>query len=162
MKYGGGGEHGGPRTVRAPWSCSSGGQLGARRAVNEPPVGRLLFCFFFSRAEDGQSSAETFFYFILFFLHWRFERLAVEVRCNAAVRSHFPFFFGREGGVGGDTRQGREGLEPAHHPRRDAVARRREAARELGAAAARGLGGSSGLRRPSVLHRPQHPANFVD
>lgn len=64
MKYGGGGEHGGPRTVRAPWSCSSGGELGATGAVDEPPVGRLLF---FCPGEDGRSSAETFFFFPIAF-----------------------------------------------------------------------------------------------
>lgn len=106
MKYGGGGEHGGPRTVRAPWSCSSGGELGARGAVDEPPVGRLLL---FHPGEDGRISAETF---SPPSLHSTFERLAVEARCNAAVRSHFAFYSGR----GGGGIRGRAERAPARSP----------------------------------------------
>lgn len=62
---------------------------------------------FFSLGEHGLSSAETFLFY-LFILHWRFEGLAVEARCNAAVRSHFPFFFGRGwgGGIQGRAERG--------------------------------------------------------
>lgn len=105
MKYGGGGEHGGPRTVRAPWSCSSGGELGATGAVDEPPVGRLLF---FCPGEDGRSSAETFFFLPPCIRDSRDSRW--RARCNAAVRSHFAFFLW-SGGI-----RGRAERAPARSP----------------------------------------------
>lgn len=67
------------------------------------------FVFFLSRGGRRELCGNFFLFYFFIFLHWRFERLAVEARCNAAVRSHFPFFFGRGGKEGGGYKAGQRG-----------------------------------------------------
>lgn len=67
------------------------------------------YCFSVPGRTDG--ARRKLFFFFSSPLHSRFERLAAEARCNAAVRSHFAFFSLWSGGI-----RGRAERAPARSP----------------------------------------------